>query len=185
MLLRRARDLGGMIQVRSQARGRIPFRSVNAPGKPGYHPGLQRHHLLPRALLGRRAFSRMIGSLSPERIGFHDFRSNGLLLPATEDGALRIGLPLHRGPHSTYSEMVTERVGQIEMGWCRTVRYDGELASMEALMRLDLLQRALRRRLLSPPKDEAIMLNRHDPALDYSHLDRMAEMLWQATQSKL
>ncbi|OYU35813.1 AHH domain-containing protein [Novosphingobium sp. PASSN1] len=162
------------------------------PGRPGYHPGLQRHHLLPRALLGRRAFSPMIAMLGTEQVGFHDFRRNGLLLPATESGAERIGLPLHRGPHGTYSEMVTERVGQIEMGWSRTRRYDPELASMESLMRLDLLQRALRRRLLTPPKGEEIVLNRHDPALvqpdqslDYSHLDRMAEMLWEATESKL
>jgi A nuclease family of the HNH/ENDO VII superfamily with conserved AHH len=183
--LRRVREHGSMVPAGLMARGRIPFRAVNIPGKPGYTPGLQRHHLLPRVLLNRRAFNRMIGALTPERIGFHDFRRNGLLLPATESGALRIGLPLHRGPHGTYSEMVTERVGQIELGWSRTRRYDAELASMEALMRLDLLQRALRRRLLSPPKGEEIVLNRHDPALDYSHLDRMAEMLWQATESRL
>ncbi|MFM9936470.1 MAG: AHH domain-containing protein [Novosphingobium sp.] len=181
-----------MVPTGSHVRAYIPFRSVNAPGKPGYHSGLQRHHLLPRALLGRRAFGPMITALGTERIGFHNFRSNGLLLPATESGAERIGLPLHRGPHSTYSEMVTERFGQIELGWSRTRRYDTELASMEALMRLDLLQRALRRRLLSPPKGEEVVLNRRDPALvqndpthDYSHLDRMAEMLWQATESKL
>jgi len=166
-------------------RAHLPFRSVNTPGRPGYTPGLQRHHLLPRVLLGRRAFNRMIASLGPERIGFHDFRRNGLLLPATESGALRIGLPLHRGPHGTYSEMVTERFGQIEQGWSRTRRYDTELAGMEALMRLDLLQRALRRRLLSPPKGEEVVLNRRDPALDFSHLDRMAEMLWEATESRL
>jgi hypothetical protein len=174
-----------MVQAGFHARAQIPFRSVNVPGKPGYHPGLQRHHLLPRALLGRRAFDRMIGTLGSERIGFHDFRRNGLLLPATEQGAERIGLPLHRGPHCTYSEMVTERLGQFEVGWSRTRRYDSELASMEALMRLDLLQRALRRRLLRPPKGEETVLNRHDPALDYSHLDRMAEMLWHATDSSL
>jgi A nuclease family of the HNH/ENDO VII superfamily with conserved AHH len=162
------------------------------PDKAGYHPGLQRHHLLPGALLGRCVFARMIGALSSERIGFHDFRRNGLLLPATESGALRIGLPLHRGPHGTYSQMVTERFGQIEMGWSRTRRDDVDLASMEALMRLDLLQRALRRRLLTPPKGEEIVLNhrdpalaQHDTALDYSHLDRMAETLWQATETKL
>ena len=181
-----------MVPAVHPARGHIPFRSVNLPGRPGYHPGLQRHHLLPRALLGRRAFSPMIAMLGTEQVGFHDFRRNGLLLPATESGAERIGLPLHRGPHGTYSEMVTERVGKIEMGWSRTRRYDPELASTEAPMRLDLLQRALRRRLLTPPKGEEIVLNRHDPALvqpdqtlDYSHLDRMAEMLWEATESKL
>lgn len=180
-----ALEVAGMVLAQSHTRTPIPFRSVNVPGKPGYHPGLQRHHLLPRALLGRRAFDKMITSLSHERIGFHDFRRNGLLLPATEQGALRIGMPLHRGPHRTYSDMVTERLGQIEMGWSRTRRYDVDLASMEALMRLDLLQRALRRRLLSPPEGEEIVLNRRDPAMDYSHLDRMAETLWEATQSKL
>lgn len=181
-----------MVPAGHMARGRIPFRSVNVPGKAGYTPGLQRHHLLPRALINRRAFSRMVTALTTERIGFHDFRANGLLLPATESGALRIGLPLHRGPHGTYSEMVTERVGQIERGWSRTRLYDSELAGMEALMRLDLLQRALRRRLLTPPKGEEIVLNRQDPtlilpdqSLDYSHLDRMAEMLWEATESRL
>ncbi|MEI6643748.1 MAG: AHH domain-containing protein [Novosphingobium sp.] len=174
-----------MVPSGQPVRAHLPFRSVNTPGRPGYTPGLQRHHLLPRVLLGRRAFNRMIASLGPERIGFHDFRRNGLLLPATESGALRIGLPLHRGPHGTYSEMVTERFGQIEQGWSRTRRYDTELAGMEALMRLDLLQRALRRRLLSPPKGEEVVLNRRDPALDFSHLDRMAEMLWEATESRL
>ncbi len=174
-----------MITYGFSLRAHIPFRSVNVPGKPGYKGGLQRHHLLPRQLLGRRAFTRMICAIGPERIGFHDFRRNGLLLPATEQGAQAIGLPLHRGPHSTYSEMVIERFGQVEMGWSRTRRYDDELAALEALMRLDLLQRALRRRMLSPPKGEVIVLNRRDPALDYSHLDRMAEMLWHATDSKL
>ena len=146
---------------------------------------MQRHHLLPRQLLGRRAFGRMIWGLGSEQIGFDDFRRNGLLLPATEAGALLIGLPLHRGPHRTYSEMVIERFGQIEMGWSKTRRYDSELAALEALMRLDLLQRALRRRMLTPPKGETVVLNRRDPALDFSHLDRMAEMLWHATDSKL
>jgi hypothetical protein len=183
--LMRLREHRSMVTAALKTKERIPFRSVNVPGKAGYTPGLQRHHLLPRALLNRRAFQRMIGALTPERIGFHDFRANGLLLPATESGALRIGLPLHRGPHGTYSEMVTERVGQIEFGWSRTRGYDPELAGMEALMRLDLLQRALRRRLLNPPKGEEIVLNKNDPSLDYSHLDRMAEMLWEATESRL
>ncbi len=123
--------LPGTVPTGSHSRAFIPFLSVNNPDKPGYHPGLQRHHLLPRALLGRRAFSRMIATLDTERIGFHDFRRNGLWLPATESGAQRIGLPLHRGPHGTYSEMVIERVGQIEMGCIRTRRYDNKLASMK------------------------------------------------------
>ena len=82
-------------------------------------------------MLGRRAFSRMIATLDTERIGFHDFRRSVLQLPASEGGAQRIELPLHRGPHGTYSEIAIERVGQIEMGCIRTRRYDNKLASME------------------------------------------------------
>ena len=46
--------------------------------------------------------------------GFDDFRRNGLLLPANDAAAIRLGLPLHRGPHHSYNELVFERVGQIE-----------------------------------------------------------------------
>ena len=42
----------------------------------------------------------MLEMVGTERIGFDDFRSNGLLLPANDTAAVRIGLPLHRGPHT-------------------------------------------------------------------------------------
>ena len=35
-------------------RSRLSFRAVNRKGTPGYDPALQRHHLLPFQLLGRR-----------------------------------------------------------------------------------------------------------------------------------
>jgi len=151
-LLDAARVLQATVPTGSQTRAYIPLCSVNIPGKPGYHPGLQHHRLLFRTLLGRRPFSRMIGSPSRERIGFHDFRRSVLLLPASESGAQRIALPLHRVPHGTYSEIAIERVGQIEMGCIRTRRYDNKLASMESLMLLYLLQHALSRRLLTCPR---------------------------------
>ena len=50
-------------------------------------------------------------------------------------------------------------------------------------MRLGLLQRALRKRLLSPVR--RLMLNRKDPlgsGFDFSELDAMADSLWGATQ---
>lgn len=92
-------------------RQRLSFRSVNRRDTVGYEPGLQRHHLLPRQLLSRRCFGAMLETVGTERIGFDDFRSNGLLLPANDTAALRIGLPLHRGPHRTFNELVIERVG--------------------------------------------------------------------------
>jgi hypothetical protein len=110
---------------------------------------MQRHHLLPRELLTARCFGPLFERIGRDRLGFEDFRRNGLLLPATERSAIHIGLPLHRGPHRDYNAMVCERVGTIEGRWAgrRLQRPDDALD--EALMRLTLLQGALRRRLLA------------------------------------
>jgi hypothetical protein len=162
------------------SRAHLPFRSVNRRAGFDYQPGLQRHHLLPRELLRRPCFARLIGRLGTRAIGFHDFRRNGLLLPASEPTALSTGLPLHRGPHRHYNELVFERVGQIEARWRQR---GGAEADQEALERMALLQRALRRRLLTD-KRQAVSLSRRDPAwrdVDFSMLDAMADQLWAAT----
>lgn len=159
----------------------LPFGSVNVPGQPGYSPDLQRHHILPRQVLGSRALGGLVARLGVDRLGFHDFRRNGLLLPACEQAALRIGLPLHRGPHRSYNELVLERAGQIEAHWAQQRAAGSTDADFVALMRFDLLQRALRRRLLDPRSWTGKPLNARDPALDFSHLDEMADLLWSAT----
>nr|WP_255630927.1 AHH domain-containing protein [Novosphingobium sp. FKTRR1] len=164
-------------------RTELPFRAVNVQGKPGYVADLQRHHILPRAVLGKASLGGMFAAIGPERVGYHDFRRNGLLLPATEQGVLRLGLPLHRGPHGRYNEMVQDRVGQIEAGWQHRRKRCQDAACVEALFRVDLLQKALRRRLLDPRRWAGSPLNSRDPALDFSHLDAMADMLWQGTQA--
>jgi hypothetical protein len=160
-------------------RSRLPFRQVNRTDEPGFQPGLQRHHLLPRQLLAARWFGPLFDRIGRERVGFDDFRANGLLLPCTERAALRIGLPLHRGPHRAYNDMVLERVGQIEGDWADQRIRAPEVALEQALMRLGLLQRALRRRLLSETR--RLLLNRADPlgaGRDFAMLDAMAEALW-------
>jgi hypothetical protein len=165
-------------------RAALPFRAVNRSGRPDYDPSLQRHHLLPSQLRSRPAFSRLLAALDPARVGFDDFRRNGLLLPADEGAARRLLLPLHRGPHRDYNRMVSERIGQIEAQWsARRPRSPGA-AGEEALFRLALLQRTLRRRLLNPP-GRPVRLNRHDPlgaGFDFSELDAMAEQLWLGTR---
>jgi hypothetical protein len=143
---------------------------------------MQRHHLLPRALLTARSLCPMLEWIGRDRLSFEDFRRNGLLLPSTERAALRIGLPLYRGPHRDYNAMVIERVGTIESRWAarRLRRPDDALA--EALMRLALLQGALRRRLLA--ERSRLRLNRGDPlgaGRDFAELDAMAELLWHET----
>ena len=166
-----------------QARGALTFRAINRRDAPDYDPGLQRHHILPRQLLSQRCFGALFDSIGRERVGFDDFRSNGLLLPASDAAALRLGLPLHRGPHRSYNAMVIERVGQVEASWSKLRLRAPEVALDEALLRLDLLQRALRRRLLSRA-GKPLALNRLDPQgrlVDFSELDAMAEALWAAS----
>ena len=164
------------------SRRRVPFRAVNVNGRKGDEPELQRHHILPRQLLGRRCFGPLFGEVGRENVHFDDFRFNGLLLPATEEATQRMTMPLHRGPHRSYNELVIERVGRIEADWARARLTDPEGANEEALMRLRLLQSALRKRLLSPRK--RLVLNKNDPlgtGFDFTDLDSMAETLWQST----
>lgn len=165
-------------------RARIPFRAVNRRGAPGHDAGLQRHHVLPRQLLNRASFAAMFDALGRERLGFNDFRRNGLLLPAAESAALRLALPLHRGPHRSYNEMIIERVGGIEGAWSATRLRAPEVALAQASMQLALLQRTLRRNLLGGARK--FLLNRRDPlgsGRDFSELDAMAERLWRGTQA--
>lgn len=160
----------------------IPFRSVNRRRSPDHDPGMQRHHLLPRQLLSKRCFGTMFSRIGRATVGFDDFRVNGLLLPANESATIRTGMPLHRGPHRTYNELVIERVGRIEETWSKACQSDTEAALQDALLRLQLLQAALRRRLLDERR--RITLNRKDPlgtGFDFSELDAMAEALWKAT----
>ena len=106
----------------------IAFRSVNRAGAQGYDPGLQRHHLLPRQLLSQRCFGALFADLGRVRVGFDDFRRNGLLLPATETASVSTGMPLHRGPHRRYNEVVIARVGRIEATWSTARSHHPELA---------------------------------------------------------
>lgn len=159
----------------------IPFRRVNCRGSLSYDPGLQRHHILPLQLLSVGAFEAMFSAIGRKRIGFDDFRANGLLLPANENAALRIGMPLHRGPHRHYNLVVIARVGRIEESWSAERAHNPDAALQSALFRLSLLQDALRRRLLAERR--RLVLNKNDPlgtGYDFTELDAMAEQLWSA-----
>jgi hypothetical protein len=165
------------------ARQRLSFRSVNRRDTPDYEPGLQRHHILPRQILTRSCFHPLLDAVGRERLHFDDFRHNGLLLPANDSAAVRIGLPLHRGPHRDYNTMVIERVGQIEASWSARRSLAPEVALAEALEGLRQLQQNLRRQLLD--QHHRLTLNRRDPfrsAVDFSELDAMADLLWPKTK---
>jgi hypothetical protein len=165
----------------------IAFRAVNRRDQADYDPALQRHHLLPRQALSLRCFARLFAAVGRHRAGFDDFRRNGLLLPARAEAVRRLALPLHRGPHRLYNAMVLERLGQIEAGWSAMRGREPDSAGEQALFRLSLLQRALRRRLLDPP-GRRMVLNTRDPlgsGFDFAELDAMAEQLWGASQAIL
>lgn len=172
-----------MTALPERDRSWLPFRAVNQRGGPGFDPGMQRHHLLPRQLLGQSGTARLLQAVGRDRLRFDDFRRNGLLLPATDGSALRVGLPLHRGPHRSYNELVSERVGQIEASWAHSKPRAPEMALTDALVRLELLQRALRRRLLDQRR--RLILSRKDPlgaGADFTEIDALVNELWPATE---
>lgn len=77
--------------------------------------------------------------------------------------------------------MVIDRVGRIVARWAHLRLLDDEGALVEALMRLNLLQAALRCQLLAERR--RVVLSRKDPLgtdFDFAELDAMAEMLWAA-----
>lgn len=163
-------------------RSRLPFSRINRRGSPGFDPSMQKHHLLPLALLSSGSFDRFFAAVDPDRALFEDFRANGMLLPCRERHVLRLGLPLHRGPHPRYSEVVWQRVGQIERDWAMRQSGTADETHRESRMRLLLLQRGLRRQLLAPRR--RMRLNFRDPlgaGRDFTELDRMAALLWSAT----
>lgn len=127
----------------------------------------------------------MFAAIGRKRASFDDFRANGMLLPASEEAAIRTAMPLHRGPHRAYNAMVIERVGQIEAAWSAQYPRDPEAAMRDALFRLALLRRALRKRLLDQRR--RMILNRRDPlgsGFDFTELDAMAEQLYNATRGE-
>ncbi|MDE2302130.1 MAG: AHH domain-containing protein [Sphingomonadales bacterium] len=175
----------GLIAKAAARRKELPFRTVNRPEHPGYDPQLQRHHLLPRELLRRKCFAPLFAALDGDWPGIEDFRSNGLLLPAEEDAALRSGLPLHRGPHRDYNSMVIERVGQLEAYWSLNRGRRPQGAQGDAIAGLTLLQRALRRRLIDP-RSRKLALSRFDPGhdtADFTLVDSLVDALWLESDS--
>lgn len=161
----------------------LPFHGVNMRGCASFLPGMQRHHLIPCQVARSRAFQRMVAAIGEKRIGCDDFRRNGLLLPATEAACRRSGMPLHRGPHRIYNDMVASRIALIERDWRKTSPGQAEAAAQAALMRIGLLQGALRRRLLASGR-RRMLLSTRDPlghGLDFTELDAMADQLWADT----
>lgn len=141
----------------------------------------QSHHVIPVGVFAGRAFAAHFVALRSDGFDARQFQRNGVFLPATEGAAIRSGLPLHRGPHRRYNELVAYRVAAIfrdfdRAGYQPCVRY-------EAVQRMDLLTSALRAvlRRTSP----RISLNQRDPfnsSASFHDLDSACDAIWLATK---
>lgn len=143
--------------------------------------GFQAHHVLPVAVFSGANFGSAFACLHADGFDPRSFRINGLLLPGTENAALRTGRPLHRGPHRRYNAMVSERVSSIlrEMDGCQR----SPAARVDAVQRLTVLIDALKRCLSGG--HSWICLNSRDPLHSnaaFGHLDEAIDILWCATK---
>ena len=164
-----------MASVRRPTRYRRRWRGA-AP----VAPGVQRHHLIPIALLARPQMAAMFEMLASGGFALHRFDLNGVVLPASERTALRSGHALHRGPHPGYSDVVAARVE------CIRAHFAGEAPSVQcratttAIMRLRLLQDTMRR-ALTDRHGLGFWLNRRDPMrlfADRPYLDDAIDRLY-------
>ena len=156
---------------------------VNKSGSSGYISGFQKHHILPLALERKHDLQDLAERGCKHQIDLRDFRSNGVLLPATEDQSQRTGLPLHRGPHPAYSEMVETRLASIQTRWQSAKRSSPISAQSDRLLRVDLLLKALRKKLMTRAAGRTL-LNKKCPlgaGKDFTELDDMADSLWSST----
>lgn len=118
--------------------------------------GFQRHHLIPVNLIMRPAFGSLFMSVASVGFDPQDFLTNGVWLPATELMAEATSLPLHRGPHRLYDQLVADGLNEILVDLI-SGRID---SSVVAYRRISELQGMFRRAL---HHDASLMLNRNDP----------------------
>ena len=107
-----------------------------------------------------------------------DFATNGLFLPSREEAALTMRLPLHRGPHHAYSQLVEARLALIARAYRGRPPPTPPLV-WEAAWRVRHLQNALSRTLTEGRL--ARPLNRFDPMMrttDFTQIDAMIDRLW-------
>lgn len=118
--------------------------------------GFQRHHLIPVNLTMRPAFGSLFMSVASVGFDPQDFLTNGVLLPAAEFMSEMTGLPLHRGPHQLYDQLVADGLNEILIDLI-SGRIDSSIAAYRRISELQgMFRRALR-------YDASLMLNRNDP----------------------
>lgn len=141
----------------------------------------QSHHIIPVGVFAGKAFAAKFDALRAEGFDARQFHHNGVFLPATEGAAIRSGLPLHRGPHRRYNELVAYRVASILRDFDCTAGQPR--AHHDVVQRIDLLTTALRAVLRrTHPR---MSLNQRDPFhsnTNFHDLDSACDAIWLATK---
>jgi A nuclease family of the HNH/ENDO VII superfamily with conserved AHH len=122
---------------------RVPFWSVNLPGKVLYREGWVRHHLIPLQCIRDTVLGPFL--LRMRDSGFHmdDFRTNGILLPTLSSDSKKSSLPVHVGGHPNYNWRIMTELHAIR-AICESVRSDSRAGEF-ALSGLRGLQKLLRK----------------------------------------
>ncbi len=134
--------------------------------------GFQCHHLIPVKVCNMGALRPFFEKSKAYGFDPDDFGVNGMPLPCRERMAAAFGLPLHRGPHPAYNQMVAERLAAISV-----------LNECESWLQLMQFLRALREGLRNCPEVDAFD-RRHpfQPTVDMRRLDSDADFLFRFTQ---
>lgn len=77
-------------------------------------PGFHCHHIIPLEIIEKAAFRPLFRAIGELGFDFENFQQNGMYLPCTEKNAIAFRLPLHRGPHPVYNQIVCERIAAID-----------------------------------------------------------------------
>lgn len=130
--------------------------------------GFHCHHIIPIEIVERRSLAVFFGHARAHGFDPNDFSTNGTHLPSTERQAAVFGLPLHRGGHPRYNEMVGDMIAPL-------TRMDPVHASAGLWQLQEQLRSALRPGLaLSLVRGRGCF-----PAnADFRRLDAAVDILW-------
>ena len=134
--------------------------------------GFQCHHLIPVEVSNMTAFRPFFVKLRSHGFDPDNFQSNGMHLPCREKMAQAFGLPLHRGPHPAYNQMVAERLSAISV-----------MSEHESCTQLTKFLKDLRAGLRACPAVDMIGCRKpFQPTVDMRKLDSDVEFLFRFTQ---
>jgi A nuclease family of the HNH/ENDO VII superfamily with conserved AHH len=130
--------------------------------------GFHCHHVIPLEIVERRGFAAFFGVIRAAGFNPHDFLSNGMHLPSDERQAAIFRLPLHRGAHPRYNEMVAERVAGL-----------ADLPTEMALRKIGELQVSLKEGLRMGQRVSKTVRQPFQSAADFRRLDEEVALLWE------